>query len=189
MSQENEMLSIDIASLRLPENFAAVHGGAKLPTKASFGKLSKHRFCRTHPSPDYQFPAMIVDDKEGREVYLVHMQVAAHLGPMAKSVVLRLCVDNAGTPKIIAEPIMDGLRRSTLWTTTMVEAIRLSETEWVRVESNMEAQQYTIIKAVSNLGDPEWPSQSMEEIVREVFLGRIIATENHPFIRQLQGML
>ena len=112
MSQENEMLSIDIASLRLPENFAAVHGGAKLPTKASFGKLSKHRFCRTHPGPDYQFPAMIVEDKEGREVYLVHMQVAAHLGPMAKSVVLRLCVDNAGTPKIIAEPILDGLRRS-----------------------------------------------------------------------------
>ncbi len=190
MSQTSEPVpKFDINSLRLPDNYLATKGGVKLPTKASFGKLSKHRFCRTHPGEEYRFPAIIVDDKEGREVYLVAPHLAEYLGPMVKNVNLRLCLDNMGTPRIIAEPIIDAFRRTTLWSTTMIEAIKLSETEWVRIESNMEAQQYTIIQAVSNLGDPQWPSQSMEDIVHEVFLGRIITAEDHPLIRQLQGLL
>lgn len=187
MSDSIPIITFDIASLRLPNDFSSINGGVKLPIKASFGRLSKHRFSRTHPAQDYQFPALLVDDKEGREVYLATPALAAHLGSMAKSVILRLVVDNAGTPKIIAQPILDALTRSTLWTTTMLEAIRISETDWVRIESNMDAQQYNIILAANNLGEPQWPAQSMEELVQTVFAGRIIASEDHPLISQLQG--
>lgn len=177
----------DISSLRLPDNYTTVNSGIKLPTKATFGKLSKHRFSRTHPGIEYKFPAILVDDKEGREVYLAPPDLAPHFGPMAKSVVLRLVVDSVGTPKIIAEPMIDGASKTTMWTLTMLEAIRLSEEEWIRIESNMDASQYTIIKAVSNLGNPEWPEQPIEEIIQEVFLGRIISSIDHPLISQLQG--
>lgn len=183
------VITIDISSLRLPDNFTTVQSGIKLPIKPSFGKLSKHRFCRTHPGTDYQFPALLVDDKEGREVYLATPALAAYLGSMAKSVILRLVVDNAGTPKIIAQPILDALTKATLWSVTMVEAIRLSETHWIRIESNMEAQQYTIIQAANNLGEPIWPAQTMAELVQTVFVGRIISSEDHPLISQLQGRI
>ena len=181
------ILKYDIGSLRLPDSYALVNSGIKLPTKATFGKLSKHRFSRSHPADEYKFPALLVDDKEGREVYLVMPHLAAYLGSMAKSVILRMVVDSTATPKLIAEPIIDAASRTTLWTTTMLEAIRLSEEAWVRIESNMDAQQYTIIQAANNLGDPQWPSQSMEALIHEVFLGRIIASEEHPLISQLQG--
>ena len=108
---------------------------------------------------------------------------------MAKSVILRLVVDNAGTPKIIAQPILDALTKATLWSVTMVEAIRLSETHWIRIESNMEAQQYTIIQAANNLGEPIWPAQTMAELVQTVFVGHIISSEDHPLISQLQGRI
>lgn len=181
------IIQFDIGSLRLPDNFNTVNAGIKLPTKAVFGKLSKHRFSRTHPGEEYRFPALLVDDKEGREVYLAVPALAAYLGGMAKSVILRLAVDSTGTPKIIAQPILDALTKSTLWSVTMVEAIRLSETQWVRIESNMDAQQYTLIQAASNLGEPAWPVQTMDELVQTVFLGRIINSEDHPLISQLQG--
>jgi len=181
------IVKYDISSLRLPHSYALVSGGIKTPTKAIFGKLSKHRFSRTHPADEYKFPALLVDDKEGREVYLVMPHLATYLGSMAKSVILRMVVDSAATPKLIAEPIIDAASRTTLWTTTMIEAIQLSEEAWVRIESNMDAQQYTIIQAASNLGDPQWPTQTMEALIHEVFLGRIIVSEEHPLISQLQG--
>ena len=186
-SGSNSIIKYDIGSLRLPDSYALVNSGIKLPTKATFGKLSKHRFSRSHPADEYKFPALLVDDKEGREVYLVMPHLAAYLGSMAKSVILRMVVDSAATPKLIAEPIIDAASRTTLWTTTMLEAIRLSEEAWVRIESNMDAQQYTIIQAASNLGDPQWPTQTMEALIHEVFLGRIITSEEHPLISQLQG--
>ena len=186
-SISESIIKYDISSLRLPDSYKTVNGGIKLPPKLTYGKLSKHRFSRTHPTEEYKFPALLVDDKEGREVYLVMPHLATYLGSMAKSVILRLVVDSAATPKLIAEPIIDSSSRTTLWTTTMIEAIRLSEEEWVRIESNMDAQQYTIIQAMSNLGDPQWPPQNMEALIQEVFLGRIITSEEHPLISQLQG--
>ena len=42
----------DIGSLRLPDSYALVSSGIKLPPKAIFGKLSKHRFSRTHPADE-----------------------------------------------------------------------------------------------------------------------------------------
>jgi hypothetical protein len=187
MSEPNPSITFDINSLRLPDNFITVNSGIKLPIKLSFGKLSKHRFCRTHSGVEYQFSALLVDDKEGREVYLALPHLAPYLGSMAKSVILRLVVDNVRTPKIIAQPILDALTKSTLWSVSMVEAIRLSETQWIRIESNMDAQQYEIIQAAANLGEPEWPKQTMAEIVQEVFSGRIIDSVDHPLILQLQG--
>jgi hypothetical protein len=83
------IVKYDISSLRLPHSYALVSGGIKTPTKAIFGKLSKHRFSRTHPDDEYKFPALLVDDKEGREVYLVMPHLATYLGSMAKSVILR----------------------------------------------------------------------------------------------------
>ena len=186
-SGPNSIIKYDIGSLRLLDSHALVSGGIKTPTKAIFGKLSKHRFSRTNPFDEYKFPALLVDDKEGREVYLAMPHLATYLGSMAKSVILRMVVDSAATPKLIAEPIIDAASRTTLWTTTMIEAIQLSEAAWVRIESNMDAQQYTIIQAANNLGDPQWPTQTLEALIHEVFLGRIIASEEHPLISQLQG--
>lgn len=183
----NPIVSFDIHTLRLPDDHTTVNSGFKLPPKLTFGKLSKHRFSRAHPAEEYKFRALLVDDKEGREVYLVMPHLAAHLGSMAKSVILRLVVDSAGTPKLIAEPIIDSASKSMLWTITMLEAIKLSEEFWIRIESNMDAQQYTIIQAANNLGDPQWPNQMMETLIHEVFLGRIITSEEHPLISQLQG--
>ena len=69
----------------------------------------------------------------------------------------------------------------------MVDAIKRAEAEWVRIESNMEAQQYFVIVAANDLGEPTWPNQTMAQLIEAVFLGRIISHEDHPLIQQLQG--
>lgn len=186
MSQENAFTKLLLQS-KLPENFIGGTGGIKLPTKPSFGKLSSNRFSRVHPGDEYKFPIYVVSDKESGEDYLATPEMAQYLGKMAQPKILRLAVDSAGTPKIIAQPIVDQSARVTLWTTTMLEAIERAENEWVRIESNMEAQQYFVIVAANDLGEPNWPNQTMAQLIEAVFAGRIISNEDHPLIQQLQG--
>ena len=186
MDKNNTFTNLLLKS-RLPENFIGGAGGIKLPTKPSYGKLSKQRFSRVHPGEEYKFPIYVVEDKESGEEYLATPDMAPHLGRMAQPKILRLAVDNAGTPKLIAQPIVDQSARTTLWTTTMLDAIERAETEWVRIVSNMDSQQYFVIVAVNDLGEPNWPNQSMDKLIEAVFLGRIISHEDHPLIQQLQG--
>jgi hypothetical protein len=173
----------------LPPNFSNTIGGIKLPTRPSFGKLNKHRFSRVHPSDLYKFPALIVEDKDAGEEYIATYSMASHLGKNATPKLLRLAVDNYGVPKIIAEPIPDLAGRPNLWNVSMVQAVALAEKEWVRIESDMAAQQYRIIIAANELGDPEWPKQSMEELIAEVFTNKVISAEDHPYIKQLAGRI
>jgi hypothetical protein len=177
-----------LESLRLPDNFAQPTAGIKQPLKPTFGKLNKHRFSRVNPDPMFQSRVLLVTDKEGdKESYLASPSLAARLGGMAAPKVLRLAVDNAAVPRLIAAPIPDPNGRPNLWNTSYANAIQTAEKRWVRIESNMSAGQYEIIIASGDLGDPIWPPQTMDELVLQCFEGRIINTADHPLIRQLEG--
>ena len=175
-----------LSSLRLPDTYN-VSGGVALPLKATYGKLNKHRFCRVHPSDDYKFRCLVVDDKDNGETYLAAPNMASQLGSLATPKTIRLAVDNAGTPKLIGEPDLDPSGRRNLWHSSLKHAIRLAEDEWIRVQANMSAGQYEITASANDLGFPRWPKQSMEELINDAFAGRIIDSSDHPYIRQIQG--
>jgi hypothetical protein len=177
-----------LESLRLPDNFLQSNAGIKQPLKPTFGKLNKHRFSRVNPDPLFQSKVLLVTDREGdRESYLATPSLASRLGSMAAPKILRLAVDNAGVPRLIAEPVIDPNGRPNLWHTSYANAIQTAEKKWVRIEANMDAGQYEIIIASGDLGDPIWPPQTMDELVLQCFEGRIINTADHPLIRQLEG--
>jgi hypothetical protein len=177
-----------LSSLRLPDTYSA-SGGTTLPLKPTFGKMNKHRFCRVHPGAEFKFRCLLVDDKENGETYLAAPNMAGHLGSLATPKTIRLAVDNSGVPKLIAEPDVDPSGRRNLWQSSYKEAIKQAETDWVRVEANMQAGQYEITKSTNDLGDPRWPKQSMEELINDAFSGRIIDSPDHPYIRQIQGRI
>jgi hypothetical protein len=173
--------------LRIPDAYKQSGGGIKLPAKTTFGKLNQHRFSRVYPDEAYKFPVLLVEDKENRETYLAMPAMAPYLGKTAKPCKLRVSVDNAGGNKLVAEPFIDPTGRPNLWTSTYLEAIQRAETDWVRIESDMNLGQYRIILASENLGEPEWPNRTMGEMVEEAFAGKLIIDRDHPFIRQLEG--
>lgn len=177
-----------LEALRLPDNFAQAPIGVRQPLRPTFGKLNKHRFSRVHPSPEYKYPTVLVADKDSMgEAYLAAPNLIQRLGSMAKPKILRLAVDNAGVPRLVAEPIAAPNDRQNLWNDSMIRAIYAGETDWVRVEPNTTAGQYEIIKAQGDLGEPQWPEQSMNELVLECFKDRIIQDPSHPLILQLEG--
>lgn len=178
-----------LEELRVPDTYSTTVGGIKLPIKPTFGKLSRSRFSRTNTSEDYKARLFFIEDKNTGETYIATPSMAPYLGSMVQTKILRLAVDNSAFPYLIAEPVIDPNGRPSPWNSSMVEAIRRSEKEWVRINSNQNAGQYEIIIAQDNLGEPKWPEQTMDELIREVFGNKIISSLDHPLIRQLQGRI
>ena len=144
---------------------------------------------RVHPGEEYKLRCLLVDDKDNGETYLATPNMAGHLGSLATAKTIRLAVDNSGVPKLIGEPDVDPSGRRNLWQSSLKEATREAEKDWVRVVSNMNANQYEITRSINDLGFPRWPKQSMEELVNDAFAGRIIDSLDHPYIRQIQGRI
>ena len=193
MTNNSNVANIPVTSLleelRVPDTYSTTVGGIKLPIKPTFSKLSRSRFSRTNPSEEYKALLFFFEDKNTGEIYIVTPSMAPYLGSMVQAKILRLAVDNAAVPYLIAEPVLDPNGRQSPWSSSMVEAIRRSEKEWVRINSNQNAGQYEIIIAKDNLGEPKWPEQTMDELIREVFGNKIISSLDHPLIRQLQGRI
>ena len=187
MNIEENSVSL-LEELRLPDDFNQPAIGIKKPLKPTFGKLSKHRFSRVNPSPQYKYPAVLVIDNENiEEAYLALPALCPLLGSLAKPKIIRLAVDNAGTPRLIAEPIPGPDGRINSWHESTIRAIQAAEETWVRIESNPDASQYVVICAKDEMGTPKWPKQTMDDLVLDCFKDRIIQSEDHPLIRRLEG--
>jgi hypothetical protein len=189
MHSTAEELVSKISALRLPSNFSANAGGIKLPPKVIFGKFSKHRFARVHPGEEYKFPCLTVDDKDAGEIYIVAAEMQLYLGTNAIPKIIRLSVDSTGLPKLILQPISDPNSRQNIWHSSLNRGIEMAEKSWVRMEANMSHGQYDVIVSKDDLGDPQWPSQSMDELVQEVFGNKVIMAPDHPYVRQLEGRI
>ena len=189
MHSTAEELVSKISALRLPTNFSANAGGTKLPPKVIFGKFSKHRFSRVHPGEEYRFPCLTVEDKDAGETYIVASEMALYLGTNAVPKIIRLTVDSTGLPKLVLQPIADPNSRQNIWHSSLNRGIEMGEKSWVRLEANMNHGQYDVIVSRDDLGDPQWPSQTMDELVNEVFGNRMIMATDHPYVRQLEGRI
>ena len=122
-------------------------------------KPKKSAFFRSHAEPTYRLPVNIIEYNSGmmKEEFLVMPAVTEALVEETKPKLLVLCVDKMGTPFLWLAPRQaeDGFQRNNLWNTSALEALRLSETKWVRMSANMAEGAYTIHTSSSD-SEPDW---------------------------------
>ena len=63
----------------------------------------------------------------------------------------------------------------------------MAKGRWIRLAANMSLGSYDVYEASGDLPDPEWPEESLEELLEIAFKDRLIATGDHPIIRRLLG--
>ena len=177
----------DIASLRIPSNFGASLGVKKILNLVPVGKPINSQFFRTHPSVDMQFSAMILAPKGTQETYLVSQHVAEHLPELIKPVTIILIIDRQGNLRLVPVPYPgpDGQRNP--WHQSLLEALTLAKTVWLRISANMQNGGYDVYQARATLPSPEWPEHAMDEIIKIAFRGRIINDLDHPVVQGLFG--
>ena len=181
--------STDLKSLRVPHNYGATLGVKKLLTNVLVGKPKKAQFFRTHMSDDMTFPAMVLENKEANEFYLVVPGVAQEISELVRPAILHAAIDRQNNPFLILVPLPgeDGTRNS--WHESRAQAVEYAKTKWIRITANQPAGGYDVYEAQAELPEPEWPVCDIDVLVQVGFRGKIIASLDHPIVQSLLGRI
>ena len=185
--QESTQSITDIESLRIPSNFGATLGVKKLLTTVQVGKPKKPQFFRTHQSEDMVFPAMILENKEAQETYVVYPEVAQAISELVRPAILHAAIDRQNTVFLIPVPLPgdSGVRHPTH--ESLAQAVEYAKLKWIRITYNKHNSGYDIYEAEAVLPDPDWPSSDIDSFVQVAFRGKIIKSLDHPVIQAHLG--
>jgi hypothetical protein len=178
----------DAATLRLGDTDAdALSGTSEILAAVPVGKPSRHTFFRTHTEHFAQ--VMLFEDKDARETYFVAPCMHEMMQGEATIYKVFLVVTRQGQP--ILWPIrVDTDGRTNRWTETARIAVEIGKTRWTRIVPDMAIGHYRIHEAKGqNLAEPRWPKETMPELFKIAFRGRIIDSADHPVIRKLLGLV
>lgn len=175
-----------LSDLALPSEFEATAGGTKLLTTVPARNPRRHEFVRTHP--EYGARVGVFRSRlERDETFIVHPRVCAGLGEDVTPAALRLATTRQGVVFVwvLRLPRSDG--RFDEWGRSALEAATLAKDRWVRVSANMSLGAYEIYTASGDIPEPEWPTQSFDDLVQLAFRDHFIDSLLHPALRQLRG--
>ena len=180
---------LDLKALRLPADYGATFGVRKLLTTVPVNKPRGGTFFRTHPSDEMVFPAMLLEQKEARESYLVTPGVAQEISVLVRPVQLYAAIDRQNNVFLIPVPLPGetGLRNP--WHESLAQAVERAKSHWLRLIANMLLGGYDIYVAGGALPDPEWPAHDIESLVAVAFRGRVITSLDHPLVQGVLGKI
>lgn len=179
--------SIDLSALRLAPNYGETLGVKKLLTNVPVGKPARARFFRTHLDGAMTFPAMLLEQKEMRETYVVMPDVAQVISELVRPVLLHVAIDRQNNVFLIPVPLPGDDGRRNPWHESLAQAVEYAKDKWLRISANMGSGAYDVFVAEGSLSDPEWPAHGMEELVEVAFRGKIISNLDHPVVQSMLG--
>ena len=178
-----------ISALRLAANYGATLGVKKLLTRVPVGKPKKSNFFRVHASEEMAFQAMLLEQKEANESYLVLPNIAQEISELVRAVQLYAAIDRHNNVSLIPVPLPgeDGNRNP--WHESLAQAVEMSKLNWIRITANMSLGGYDVFAAQASLSEPEWPEYDIEALIEVAFRGKIISSLEHPVVQSLLGRI
>jgi hypothetical protein len=139
---------LDLANLRLDQNFVETAGVKKLLTTVPVRKPNPQDFVRVHPAPEYRSALALIELKDDRETYVLPPSIARELPGEYISAVLYTTINRQGVVHLwpVRLPAADG-RKITEWYRSAAEAAELAMKRWVRVKANMSLGAYEVFEA------------------------------------------
>jgi hypothetical protein len=178
----------DLASQRVPQDFAETVGVRKLLTTIPVRKPNPQDFVRVHPSSKlYHANLRMVELKEDRELYLIAPHLVGELAPETKVKTLYTAITRQNVLFLwpVALPTAD--EKELEWHRSLREAAELAMTRWVRVQANKALGAYEMRVADGVMTDPVWPEETFQQMIRIAFRGYMVDSLDHPVVKRLRG--
>jgi len=182
---ENGPSAPDFSRFRLSQNFGSLSGVKKKLTTVPVRKPNKTQFVRVHPANKMDTMLLRYGDN-GEDLYLIDPDVMQQVEDLAKNYRLMEAIDRQNNVFIWPVAIPDD-GRPLNWHLSALEAANNAELEWTRMQANMALGAYDIFAAEQDLGGPEWPELSMNELLEIAFKNKIIDRPDHLVLLQLRG--
>ena len=179
----------DPAALRLDQAFTETAGVKKLLRRIPVRRPHPHDFCRVHPDKAYRLAAALIDFRDERDaVYLIAPNVVKEMPGEFVMSMLYTTITRQGVVLLwpVRLPPSDG--RHNEWHRSAAEAAELAMTRWIRVKANLALGAYEMFEAAGTIPDPEWPQETLRELLRIAFSDRLVDSLDHPVIRRLRGL-
>ena len=177
-----------LTSIALRQDYAETVGVEKVLITVPFRKPNKDEFFRVHPSHQHRLDVSLVEFKTERELFVVTEAIEPAFIELVTPARLFLCVNRQGTTFIWPAKLPTGDRRNDAWRVSALETAAIAETHWTRVHADMNLGAYQPFKARTDLGEPQWRSESFTAILKLALKDRVVATMDHPAVKQHLGL-
>ncbi len=177
----------DPETLRIKQDFAALADVKPILATVPARKPNKQDYVRVHPSEDYQLTTALLELKEERETYLVAPDLRHELFGELVPVTIFTAINRQGVVFLWPCRLPDETGRSNSWHESALEAVERAKSTWTRVAADMSLGAYRIWEARGTLPEPEWPEQSLRDLLSIAFKGRYVDSLDHPVLKRLRG--
>jgi hypothetical protein len=177
----------DPATLRMSQDFAALADVKPILATVPVRKPNRQDFVRVHPSEDYQLTTALLELKEERETYLVAPDLRHELFGELVPVMIFTAINRQGVVFLWRCRLPDETGRTNPWHESALEAAERAKSKWTRVQADMSLGAYRIYEAHGDLPEPEWPQESLRDLLSIAFKGRYIDDLDHAVLKRLRG--
>ena len=177
----------DPETLRINQDFAALADVKPILATVPARKPNKQDYVRVHPSEDYQLTTALLELKEERETYLVAPDLRHELFGELVPVTIFTAINRQGVVFLWPCRLPDETGRSNSWHESALEAVERAKSTWTRIAADMSLGAYRIWEAGGDLPEPEWPEQSLRDLLSIAFKDRYIDSLDHPVLKRLRG--
>ena len=178
-----------VLDLRLSQDFAAAAFGKAVLVDVSVGKPPRAYFWQARPVEGWSTILYTLDASTlGAEgTYAVGPAVVSLIPDQVRLVHVRSVVTSQGVPYLVPVPLAAPDGRLNPWHRSLARAVEMAETRWIRISANQARGGYDVFEAQGQLPDPQWPSETFEELLEIGFRDRLILDAGHPLVQQLLG--
>ncbi len=177
----------DPAALRLSQDFASLADVKPILATVPVRKPKRQDYVRVHASEDYQLTTALLELKDERETYLIAPNLRHELFGELVPVTIFTAINRQGVVFLWPCRLPDESGRSNSWYESALEAAELAKNKWTRIAADMSLGAYRIWEASGELPEPEWPEQSLRDLLAIAFKGRYIDTHDHAVLKRLRG--
>ncbi len=177
----------DPEALRIGQDFAALADVKPILATVPVRKPNKQDYNRVHAAEDYQLTTALLELKDERETYLVAPNLRHELFGEMVPVTIFTAINRQGVVFLWPCRLPEETGRSNPWHESALEAAARAKTNWTRIAADMSLGAYRIWEASGELPEPEWPEQSLRDLLAIAFKGRYIDTHDHAVLKRLRG--
>ena len=163
-----------------------------IPTKPQLvsvrvGRPPKDTFVRCHPT--HVIALFLYKDEETGESYMLPPILAevAQQDQVFKKRQLRLAVTVQGAVFLWETAMPSEETNTNQWILSAWNAQATAQDRWIRVVANRQNASYDVMVSESDLGEPAYPEEQFDEVLRVAFRGKVIETRDHPILKKLRG--
>jgi hypothetical protein len=180
----------NLAALRATPDLETVNV-EKVLTTIPVRRPGKNDFFRVHPGEEFVIDNYVLEHEsdQDRATYWVVPNLRDALGDHLRKVRLFTCIDKRSNVFLWPAklPTVDGSRAAQSWYMSGLMAAEEAKKVWVKIMGNRQIGAYDIIRARGDLGDPQWPEHSFEDLIKLAFRDNLISSMEHAVIRDLNG--